>query len=1443
MANKDIAIIGMSCFAPGATDINKFWNNLVNSVDSITDAPPDRIDPRYFEEDLGSVDRFYCKRGGFVSDITFDPLPYSIPPVALEGMDAVHMLAFKLVYKALEDASVFEKKIALNKCALIIGKGNYVGTAIWRAIDIVHVGEQMVEIIKSALPDLSLEEITKIKKEYQVSKGRYQADSMPGLIPNLIASLISNKLDMQGPAYTVDAACASSLIALEHAVQELHSGRCNIAVAGGVHASQNATFWSIFNQLGALSRKQKITPFNEDADGLLIGEGGGFVVLKTVEKALSDNDRIYAVIKGIGISSDGSGVSVMAPSEKGQTQAIRIAWENADMDTRGIGYIEAHGTATVVGDKTELKSLSSVFPNLEGVNDVLIGSVKSNIGHAMPAAGVFGLIKTALALYNRQIPPTLHCDRPVKDIEKTRFRPVQKLQDWDETKYPLVAGVNAFGFGGINAHVILEAYGEKKKENLRSPFPDKVLVLSASTKEALIDALQNRKSIVKSDKDDNFRLILFNPTKERIEKAVKLVEKGIVWKGRQDIWFTNEPLLKNGEKVVFMYPGYDSSAIPETESLEKYLGMFLPEEVIVGNEMLNHALQLYRSSELMNEILIKLNLKSDANIGHSLGEWFGIRASGMVTGETVKALFKSLDPKQFTIEKIYFVAVGCGQKQLEPIMSEISDIYVSNDNCKNQALLCGTEDAVEKLKTELQKRQIFYQVLPFQSGFHSPFIKDKLYMMENAFEVLKYEKSQVPMWSANTLDVYPQDALEIKKLSARHLLETVRFRELIEKLYDKERARVFVQVGSGSLVGFVDDILSEKKYGTVSLTSPHRSTLEQLRRVMALLYIEGKNVDLSFMNAEVTGQKENRPEKGIKLDTGMHITKSFPLLSQLSEKQRTVSSAININSFSVDASHPVLNAIDLNMKEMALMQADLLKLYESGKSSGSADLSGYIRPNIGTELIVEKEKNTGKAFEEELYVSLKTHPFIIGHSLVKQPSYWTNIRDLSPVIPMTMTVELMGETAQKQDPSKKICKIGPISVFQWMEVNEPFIQKITGVWKSEERISLGIKGFASAEVTLGESYDKPDDIYKGSVDLGESVRRCPSKAEVYEKYMFHGPEYQGIEKVTDVTEKGIRTYIRKAEGKGSLLDNVGQTYGLFIHLMLDKNFITFPVKIQEITFYQDMQDQDGLFECVCLSREIGEVFTTSDIVVKREGKIWCIIKGWQNRRLEFDNKFWDVTLNPRRNLLAEMIAPDVHYYYSAYEKQTSWNFLYRRYLNQEEKQLHDSLLLNKRKNYLIGRIALKDGLRSYVLNKYGKETYPIEYAVRYDTNHKPYVYGMKEVENLEISIAHKGTDAVSIVSGKPVGIDIETIEERTADFMELSYTERELELLKGRDPAEWSTRFWVAKEAYGKMLGLGLQGNPKRYEVKEILDEENLVIENCEVKTIQYKNFIIGWTK
>ena len=493
--DTDIAITGMSALFPGAANMDEYWHNIINKKDAVQQVPASRIDAAYFHD---RQDGFYCDRGGFIDGLAqFDPLEFGILPLATEGTEPEQLLALSLAAKALQDAGVAPGENILQKTSIIIGKGNYTGPAATNVIEIVRTGEQVTKLLQQLVPGIATETLDRVKAEFIQQKNRYCADTAMGLIPNLVASLVANRLNLGGAAYTIDAACASSLIAIDHAVQELQHGRADMVIAGGVHAGQNAPFWSIFTKLGALSKSKQIKPFDQQADGLLIGEGCGFVVLKRYADAVQNGDRIYAVVKGVGVSSDGAGTSVMSPSVKGQQRAVEQAWRNAALDPQQVGYIEAHGTGTPLGDRTELQTLAAIFGNGAGLPHAGIGSVKSMIGHAMPAAGIAGVIKTALALYHEMLPPTLHCSQPLPQMLETRFRPVQDAAGWNETGLPKIAGVNAFGFGGINAHVVLQGadtiHSTKntyKYNNIRNE-KDAVLVLARSSSDALLEALQN----------------------------------------------------------------------------------------------------------------------------------------------------------------------------------------------------------------------------------------------------------------------------------------------------------------------------------------------------------------------------------------------------------------------------------------------------------------------------------------------------------------------------------------------------------------------------------------------------------------------------------------------------------------------------------------------------------------------------------------------------------------------------------------------------------------------------------------------------------------------------------------------------------------------------------------------------------------------------------------
>lgn len=1427
MTNTDVAIVGLSCVFPGAKDADTFWRNIIQKVDATEEVPADRIDPVHFDKDSQAIDRFYCKRGGFIPDYSFDPTAYGILPLAVEGTEPDHLLTLDLVHKALEDAGVFRRNVSLDKTGIIIGKGNYAGPGATRAIEIVRTGEQIAAILQELLPQVPATELEKVKQAFQERKGRFSADTAMGLIPNLVASLVANRFNLGGAAFTVDAACASALIAVDHAVQELQRDRCNMVIAGGVHTGQNAAFWSIFTQLGALSRQEKIKPFSHDADGLLISEGCGFVVLKRLEDAIRDQDKIYAVIKGVGVSSDGSGTSVMSPAVKGQLNALKQAWENANLDKQQIGYLEAHGTGTPLGDKTELQTLAHFFGKEAHTPIAGIGSVKSNIGHAMPAAGIAGLIKTCLALYHDVLPPTLYCENPTADMQLTRFEPVQEARNWTQSGLPKIAAVNAFGFGGINAHVVLEGHDAPKK--------DQVLIRARKSQEELLAALQNNENTVG---EGDHRIAIFDPTEQRIQKAIKIVAKGNPWRNKQDIWYTDTPLLKNGGKIAFVFPGLDGLAKGEVDSVGRYFGLTDPIKT-EGEGLLTDALAIFNKCSILDSALKKLGVMPDMNAGHSLGEWLAGYSSELAEASSVTALINALHPSTFELKDSKFIAIGTGIDQVTPLIEQIPNLYISNDNCPHQVILCGTNAALDKLVPILKAQQIFHQILPFQSGFHTPFVADKLDVILSGMDQVRFQQTKIPLWSATTLTPYPKDQEAIKQLSAEHLVQPVRFRELTEKLY-AEGARFFIQVGAGGLLGFIDDTLKGKAFSTITSSGPTRSALTQLQRVIASLFVEGKSVSLDFLDVNTAPAKSSINK--MKLELGLPIIRDLKemksLAHELEPSKKTTESLSKAN-------HPLVQAFQDNMADMIRMQEEVLTLFQNRPASTfAAQTSTPIQAYTPTETLpvqpttVANEQPFSQTFEKQLQVSLDSDPYLIDHSLLRQPAGWTPVSDMEPVIPMTMIFEVLAETAQAEIPGTQVHKIMHVNVFQWMNVAKTFEKTIKGEWRAAHHAYLDIENFANAEVYLSTA---PAPIPTFDLQIGDQLPIHRTPAEIYENHMFHGHAYQGITEIIAVGTKGIIGMIKGNGGKGSLLDNAGQLFGLWLQLTLTQDRIAFPVKIREIEFFEEMLDQEGMFECTCMLTALNAEFAIGEIILKRDGKVWCAIRGWQNRRLEIDDALWNVSMSPSRNRLSKQITPEVFFFHQAYSRVASWDFVLKRYFNQNEKQYHQQLMPNKRKTWMVSRVAVKDAVRHLLLEQKGEAHFPITFEISADEVGKPYLIG-EATDRIHVSLAHKGKDAVAIARyDKPVGIDMEIIQERSPGFYSLVFTDHESELLKDRDQAEWTTRFWVAKEAYGKSIGKGLQGNPKAYEVTKI-ENDHLWINNIEIKTIKHNNYIIGWT-
>ena len=459
--DKDIALVGMACVFPKALNLKQYWANIVNAVDAIGAPPLDRWrDCSNFDLPPEHEAFIASNRGGYLpTEFLFDPVTYGVQPhLAVHG-DPDQFLALHLMDQALRDACVAEDSPVRARTDVILGRGGYPTDKHLEMGLRTDSFETALELIDRRFPDLIGTRREEVEDFLRSTLTSPEVENVSTAIPNLTASRAANRLNLGGAAYLVDGACASSLLAVEQAVWRLRNRQCDLAVAGGLFLTLSLRFLYVFTRLGALSSSGVIRPFDSRADGLLPGEGGGVVVLKRLADAIHDGDAVYAAIKGVGSASDGKAVDVLAPSSGGQVAALQSAYADAAVERDTIGYLELHGTGTVAGDQTELATVKTFFGTIsQPATARAMGSVKSMIGHTMPAAGIAALIKTALSLSNKILCPSLHCEEPRPELADAPFYINTQTRPWihNPALGPRRAGINAFGFGGVNCHVILE---------------------------------------------------------------------------------------------------------------------------------------------------------------------------------------------------------------------------------------------------------------------------------------------------------------------------------------------------------------------------------------------------------------------------------------------------------------------------------------------------------------------------------------------------------------------------------------------------------------------------------------------------------------------------------------------------------------------------------------------------------------------------------------------------------------------------------------------------------------------------------------------------------------------------------------------------------------------------------------------------------------------------
>jgi len=485
-----IAVIGLASILPQAHNLDEYWDNILNKINCISDIPASRWSIEdYYDPDPKVPDKSYCKRGGFIPDIDFDPMEFGLPPNILEVTDVSQLLALVVAKEALEDAGYGDER-------------NWDRELTGAILGVVGMSSKLVQpllarlqypvwekVLRSA--GVPADDVLRVIEKFKAAYVGWEENAFPGTIVNVIAGRICNRFDLGGTNCVIDAACASSLAAVRMAVMELTEGRADMMITGGVDVDNSILTYMCFSKTPAFSKGEVVKAFDADSDGMMVGEGIGMLVLKRLEDAERDGDRVYAVIRGMGASSDGRFKSIYAPRSEGQAKAMRRAYEDAGFAAATVGLVEAHGTGTMAGDPAEFNGINMVFSeNNPKRQYIALGSVKSQIAHTKSTAGAASLIKVALALHNKVLPATLNVSNPNPklDIENTPFYLNSETRPWirPDGAPPRRGAVSSFGFGGTNYHVVLEEYRAEHNEAYRRSRVAQMIVLDAQTQAMLV---------------------------------------------------------------------------------------------------------------------------------------------------------------------------------------------------------------------------------------------------------------------------------------------------------------------------------------------------------------------------------------------------------------------------------------------------------------------------------------------------------------------------------------------------------------------------------------------------------------------------------------------------------------------------------------------------------------------------------------------------------------------------------------------------------------------------------------------------------------------------------------------------------------------------------------------------------------------------------------------
>jgi acyl transferase domain-containing protein len=1336
---------------------------------------------------------------------------------------------------------------------------------------------------------------TRLAAELRASLPEYDVDGLASSIPNLVPSRAANRLNLHGAAFTVDAACASSLVAVETAVGRLREGKCGVAVAAGVNFTHVPAFWYLFTRILAISPTERVRPFDRRADGMLIGEGAGAVVLKRLEDAEAAGDQVYAVVRGTGSSSDGRSVGVLAPSSAGQIRALERAYADARCDPGEISFLEAHGTGTQAGDLAEIETIAKFYGKPRGEHGTrVMGSVKSMIGHAMPAAGIASFIKAALALSNKILPPSLHCEQPHPLLAETAFHVGGETRPWiHPPSHPRRAGINSFGFGGINAHVVLEEARPPLKTRLLHsgvPRPGELLAFSGAGAPELAARLRRAGRAAapgvrledlaftlagEAEAKAPCRLAFVASASEdvgaRLEALAAQVESGGLATREPELLFYEEGRGRDGGRVAAVFPGlafpglvgefprhlllncihfprvreiFDlveardgnpDDPVPTSfllvppahlaaEERARLQSRFAPPPMMTqedaekgrvppGERNLSHMGML--ANNWASWLLLRdFGVPVDMLCGQSLGDVSAILAAGMADfEENMPQFWKAFDIQLNYGDTGMIAMVGAGEEAVQPHLERHPEVSIGLHLSPTTMVIGGPEPELREVAKELREKGILAQTLPFPP-IHTPQLKEVQDEFTRALgEMASLKPAQITVYSAVLAAPMSRDPEEVEKVLRTNVSRPIRFWQTLRRMVD-DGARFIVQIGSGTLAANSRSVLGETDAVCVAMDVSHRDPLTQIQAMAGQLFAHGLGFDLGGL-----------------------FTARAPSRLDLDAPQA--------------APAPRRAAVELTLywPPMHAVQGEVKKEEAPGSAEAKGEARGRL-PFLGRVLRHE----AGREVEVEAVLTLAEHRYLADHLFVNaRPE--KPVEACLPVMPMTMALEMLAETAACLAPGLGLVGFERVRALRWIgfEDSDRLVVRLAAKVARQEAGQVVVEVAASVgdqTVTRAEAVFAPR--YRETLRLQfpavEDPAPLPVRArELYEEgFLFHGPAFQCL---TGLGERGRRSI----DGELSVLDRsrlfsfdsapqlltdpvvldgAGQLLGTYFYGV---DGYVLPVSVDRIEFYRPSPEPGARCPARVVFREIDfdARRTKADVEIQDgSGGVWLRVEGWQDIVFRWGGPMLRNLRQPRRCPLAgpreleglpgdgvaTLLESDV-----LREMQPDW--LARMWLHQEEwKQWLDAGSdPRSRKQWLVGRIAAKDAVRLWLARRTGGEEliHPVLIVLDNEASGRLVVRSIGGADlRPSVSLSHVEKGAAAAACGPPVGIDLESsnaaggleIEAFTTEAERARLAEARLDAVAD---AGWRTRVWCAKESAGKLRGEGLQGRPRDLEIIE----------------------------